>query len=174
MKANEFARPALCRLPVFVLAAALLGNGGGNLFGAADPFAEFVRSTGPRTPQEEAKGFHVPPGFEVQLVAAEPEIGKPMNMAFDEKGRLWVTQSREYPFPVPLDKKGRDTIRILDRFDANGRAQRISTFATNLNIPIGLYPYKGGVIAFNIPYVYYLWDTNGDGHADEQSIVLGR
>src|SRR5438309_1976295 len=51
---------------------------------AADPFAEFIRSTGPRTPQEEAKGFHLPPGFEVQLVASEPEIGKPMNMTFDE------------------------------------------------------------------------------------------
>src|SRR6266853_5573034 len=75
---------------------------------AADPFAEFVRSTGPRTPEEELKGFHVPPGFEVQLVASEPEIGKPMNMAFDEKGRLWITQSREYPFPVPLGQKGRD------------------------------------------------------------------
>src|ERR1044071_2015386 len=88
---------------------------------AADPFAEFVRSTGPRTPQEELKGFHVPPGFEVQLVASEPEIGKPMNMAFDPKGRLWITQSREYPFPVPLDKKGRDAVKVLEKFNPQGR-----------------------------------------------------
>src|SRR3954452_18620169 len=56
---------------------ALLGAGAS--LQAADPFAEFVRSTGPRTPEEELKGFHVPPGFEVQLVAAEPDIGKVMN-----------------------------------------------------------------------------------------------
>src|SRR4051794_26354408 len=68
---------------------------------AKDPFAEFVRSTDALTPDQELKSFHVPPGFEVQLVAAEPDIGKPMNMAFDSRGRLWVTQSREYPFPAP-------------------------------------------------------------------------
>src|SRR5262245_10696463 len=103
--------------------------GGGAALNAADPFAEFVRSTDPRSPEEELKGFHVPPGFEVQLVASEPEIGKPMNMAFDHKGRLWITQSREYPFPVPLDKKGRDTVQVLEKFNAQGRAEKITTFA---------------------------------------------
>src|SRR5712671_948219 len=120
MKANALPRPARCPFPILLLAAALGGNSSGNLFGAADPFAEFVRSAGPRTPQEEVKGFHLPPGFEVQLVASEPDIGKPMNMAFDEKGRLWITQSREYPFPVPLDKKGRDKVMVLDKLDAQG------------------------------------------------------
>src|SRR5437016_5194183 len=87
---------AFLRLFVFFALAAFAG---GASVQAADPFAEFVRSTGPRTPEEELKGFHVPPGFQVQLVASEPEIGKPMNMAFDDQGRLWITQSREYPFP---------------------------------------------------------------------------
>jgi len=141
---------------------------------AADPFAEFIRSTGPRTPQDELKGFHVPPGFEIQLVASEPEIGKPMNMAFDEEGRLWITQSREYPFPVPLGKKGRDTVKILENFNSEGHAEKVTTFAEGLNIPIGLYPYKGGAITFSIPYIRYLQDTNGDGHADTEKIVLGR
>src|SRR4051794_39334275 len=89
--------PFLLWLPLFLALVC-----GARMLYAADPFAEFIRSTEPRTPQEEAKGFHLPPGFEVQLVASEPEIGKPMNMAFDDKGRLWITQSREYPFPVPL------------------------------------------------------------------------
>src|SRR5215813_6433295 len=71
---------------------------------AANPFAENVRPTEPLTPELEQKSFHLPPGFEVQLVAAEPDIAKPMNMAFDATGRLWVTTSREYPFPAPLDK----------------------------------------------------------------------
>src|SRR5437762_8501085 len=115
---------------------------------AANPFADFIRKTEPLTPDQEQRSFHLPPGFEAQLVASEPEIGKPMNMAFDEKGRLWITQSREYPFPVPLGQKGRDQVKILENFNAAGRAEKITTFAEGLNIPIGLYPYKSGAIVF--------------------------
>src|ERR1043165_6585835 len=64
---------------------------------AADPFAENVRTTEPLAPELEQKSFHLPPGFEIQLVAAEPDLRKPMNMAFDAAGRLWITESREYP-----------------------------------------------------------------------------
>src|SRR5213593_3919959 len=135
---------------------------------AADPFADIIRKTGPLTPEQERRSLHLPPGFEIQLVAAEPDIGKPMNMAFDAQGRLWITQSREYPFPAPLDKPGRDMIKVLSGFDANGRARKISTFAEGLNIPIGLYPYKNGVIAFSIPNIYFFQDTDGDGRADKK------
>src|SRR5213082_1712706 len=92
---------------------------------AEDPFADFIRKTGPLTPEEERKALHLPPGFEVQLVASEPEIGKPMNMAFDALGRLWMTQSREYPFAAPVDKPGRDKIMILEDFDAAGHARKV-------------------------------------------------
>src|ERR1044071_9256666 len=57
----------------------LLGSG----LQAADPFAENVRPTEPLTPDQEQKSFHLPPGFEIQWVAAEPDINKPMNLAFD-------------------------------------------------------------------------------------------
>ena len=87
---------------------------------AADPFEDFIRKTEPLTPEQERLSLHVPPGFEVQLVASEPEIGKPINMAFDARGRLWLTQSREYPYAAPLDKPGRDKIKILSNFDENG------------------------------------------------------
>src|SRR5437879_8615644 len=127
---------------------------------AKDPFAEFVRSSDPLTPEQELKSFHLPPGFEVQLVAAEPDIGKPMNMAFDARGRLWITQSREYPFAARLDKPGRDMIKILSDFDKNGRARKVTTFADGLNIPIGLYPHKNGVIGFSIPNIYFFQDTD--------------
>jgi len=170
MKSKFF--PTRATLSIICLGSWLLG-GGVRLHGA-DPFAEFIRSTDPRTPQEEAKGFHLPPGFEAQLVASEPEIGKPMNMAFDEKGRLWITQSREYPFPVPLGQKGRDQVKILENFNAAGRAEKITTFAEGLNIPIGLYPYKSGAIVFSIPYIHYLQDTDGDGRADQDKTILGR
>jgi len=140
---------------------------------AADPFTEYVRSADPLTPDAESKTFHLPDGFQIQLFAAEPEISKPMNMAFDERGRLWITQSREYPFPVPLGKNGRDEIKILEDTDGDGRADRISTFADGLNIPIGLYPYKGGAIAWSIPNIWHLQDTDGDGKADKRDVLFG-
>ena len=68
---------------------------------------ELVAKTPPLSPEKERECFHLPPGFEAQLVAAEPDIQKPMNLAFDAKGRLWVTGSIEYPFPAK--GRGRDT-----------------------------------------------------------------
>jgi putative heme-binding domain-containing protein len=141
---------------------------------ADNPFADVIRKTDPKTPEEERKAFHLPPGFDIELVAAEPQIGKPINMAFDEKGRLWITQSREYPFPAPMDKPGRDKIQVLSDFDKKGHARKVVPFAEGLNIPIGLYPYKDGVIGYSIPYMYFFEDTNHDGRADTKSIVLGR
>ncbi len=137
----------------------------------SDPFAEFIRKTEPLAPLEAQKSFHLPAGFEIQLVASEPEIGKPMNLAFDERGRLWITQSREYPFPVPTNSPGRDEIKILSDFDDAGRARRITTFADGLNIPIGIYPSQRGAIAFSIPYIYRFEDTDGDGRADKRAVL---
>jgi putative heme-binding domain-containing protein len=141
---------------------------------AASVFDDFVRVTEALTPQQQLTNFHLPPGFEMQLVASEPQIGKPMNMAFDAKGRLWITQSREYPFAAPVDKPGRDKIMVLSDFDASGKARKVTTFAEGLNIPIGLLPYKDGVIAFSIPNIYYFQDTNSDGKADTKELILGR
>jgi putative heme-binding domain-containing protein len=139
----------------------------------ADPFKEPVRSTAPLSPQEQQKTFHLPPGFEIQLVASEPGIAKPMNIAFDARGRLWVTETRQYPFPATAPSGGRDSIKILEDADGDGRAEKITTFADGLNIPIGLYPYGDGVIAFSIPQVSYYRDTNGDGRADRVEPLYG-
>src|SRR5437899_7464421 len=86
-----------------------------------DKYAEHIAPTGPRTPQEQQKLFHLPPGFEIQLVAAEPDIKKPINFAFDARGRLWVTQSEEYPYPVKDGQSSRDALKILGDFQADGR-----------------------------------------------------
>ncbi len=68
-----------------------------------DPFASHVRPTDPLSPEEERAGFQLPPGFVAELVAAEDQIAKPMNLAFDDRGRLWVSCSLEYPYAAPLD-----------------------------------------------------------------------
>jgi putative heme-binding domain-containing protein len=155
---------------IFTVATASLLAGAAH---AADPFGEGVRTTEPLTPEEQLKTFKAPEGFEMQLVAAEPDLRKPMNMAFDAKGRLWVTESREYPFPAPPDKPGRDTIRIFEDFDATGRARKITVFAEGLNIPIGIYPYGNGCIAWSIPNIWYFQDTDGDGKADKKDVFMG-
>ena len=76
-----------------------------------DPFAELVRPTEPLTPEQERAAFHLPPGFAIQLVASEPDLRKPMNMQWDALGRLWITESREYPFPVKDGSPGRPYLK---------------------------------------------------------------
>src|SRR3984893_18551644 len=77
---------------------------------ARDDADLLIARTPPHTPQEEQRMFHLPPGFRIELVASEPDIVKPINMKFDSAGRLYVTQSYEYPFPHPEGVAGRDTI----------------------------------------------------------------
>lgn len=135
-------------------------------------FAEHVRQTKALLPEQERNTFVLPEGFEIQLVASEPDIAKPLNMAMDAKGRLWVTSSVEYPYPA-TDHTPRDTIKILEDADGDGRAEKITTFADKLNIPMGLYPYKDGVICFSTPDVLFLRDTDGDGKADVREKLYG-
>jgi hypothetical protein len=63
-----------------------------------------VVETPPLTPAEQQVKFYLPPGFEIQLVAEEPDVHKPMNMKFDAHGSLWVPHSLEYPFPAKSDE----------------------------------------------------------------------
>lgn len=149
---------------------------------STDPFAEGVRPTEPLSAEAQAKTFHLPPGFEIQLFAAEPQINKPINMAFDAKGRLWVTSNFEYPFPVAKEKldpatgrtKGsKDKIVILEDTDGDGRSDKTTTFADELNIPTGVLPYGNGCIAWSIPNLWYLEDTDGDGVCDKRSVLFG-
>ena len=136
--------------------------------------AELVVSAGPKTPQEEQLALRVPAGFEVQLVACEPDVHKPINMAFDDRGRLWVTDTVEYPFPKPEGAPTRDTVKILEDFDEHGRARKITTFADNLNIPIGVLPMgDNAALVYSIPYIWRLTDTTGSGVADKRERFLG-
>lgn len=138
----------------------------------AQNFGEMIRSSEPLTPAEELQTFHLPEGFEVQLFAAEPEIQKPMNLAFDAKGRLWVSGSNDYPFPNQTPT-ATDSIRILEDTDNDGRADKFTTFVEGITIPMGLYPYQDGVIAFSIPNITFYRDTDGDNRCDSQEVLYG-
>ena len=134
------------------------------------PPGDLIAPTGPRTPAEEKQGFHLPPGFDVELVAAEPDIAKPLNLNFDARGRLWVSDTLEYPFAAAPGKKGRDSVKILEDFGPDGKARKITTFADGLNIPIGVLPIDNSAIIYSIPAIWKMTDA-GSGKADERTLL---
>lgn len=136
-------------------------------------FNENIRSTEPRTAEEERLGFKLPPGFEIQLFASEPDIQKPINMNFDAKGRMWVTQSFEYPFPSAAGTKSTDRLTILEDTDHDGKADRFTTVSDTLNIPIGVLPLTGKSLVFSVPYIYTFSDSNQDDKTEMANILLG-
>lgn len=138
-----------------------------------DPFALGVRPTEPVAAESQRQMFSFPDGFQLQLVAAEPQLAKPMNLAFDSRGRIWVSSSEEYPFAAPNGTPAKDTIRILEDTTGDFRADRSTVFADGLNIPIGLLPYGDGVICFSIPNIWFLRDTDGDNRCDEKQVLYG-
>lgn len=139
---------------------------------SGERFNKHIRSTEARSPEDEKSGFKLPPGFEIKLYASEPDIGKPMNIAFDAKGRLWVTQSSEYPFAASPGE-GSDHITILEDMDNDGKADHFTHFSDTLNIPIGILPVHKGAVAYSIPYVYGFTDEDDDGKADSKKNLIG-
>ncbi len=138
-----------------------------------DARAQHVAPTEALTPAEELTKLKVPPGFELQLFASEPAIHKPMNMTFDARGRLWITDTVEYPFPVKPGVRGRDTVKVLVDTDHDGAADQVTTFVDGLNIPLGVHPIDGGVLVFSIPMIWRCLDTDGDGKADKREEFFG-
>ncbi|MBA4188212.1 MAG: hypothetical protein C0467_09375 [Planctomycetaceae bacterium] len=136
--------------------------------------ADLVAPTDALSPADERKAFTLPPGFDAQLVSSEPDIQKPMQMAWDAKGRLWVTTSYHYPFAAPLGK-GTDKLFVLSDFDtATGKAKKVETFASDLNIPIGVLPLPDGksVIVSSVGEIRKYTDADGDGKADKSEVLF--
>jgi putative heme-binding domain-containing protein len=113
----------------------------------------------PYSPQEAMQRMTVPDGFTVELVASEPDIVNPIAMAFDDRGRIWVTESLEYPRKSA--GPGRDRIKILEDTDRDGRADKVTIFADNLNIPTGVAPGYGGVWVLNAPDLLFMKEKDG-------------
>ena len=111
------------------------------------------------------------PEFSVELFASEPDIVRPIAFQFDERGRLWLLETVDYP-NEPLDgSPGDDRIRILEDTNGDGRADKFTVFADNLNIPTSLVFANDGVIVSQAPHMLFLKDTNGDGKADVRKIL---
>jgi putative heme-binding domain-containing protein len=123
-----------------------------------------------KTPAEAARAMTVPPGFTVEVVASEPNLVNPVAMTFDEKGRVWVTESLEYPRKSA--GPGRDRIKILEDTDGDGTMDKFTVFAEGLNIPSGIAVGSGGVWVANAPDILFLKDTDGDGKADTREVVV--
>ncbi len=116
----------------------------------------------------------VPAGFRVELFAEEPQIVNPIAMAWDERGRLWVVESIEYPYPGEFwpDGGGKDRIVILEDTDGDGRADKETEFAGGLNIPTALTFVDDGVIVQQAPQTLFLKDTDGDDKADVRKALF--
>ena len=114
----------------------------------------------------------VAPDLRFELFASEPNIGKPIAFAWDERGRCWVAETRDYPHNVQPDGRGNDRITICEDTDGDGKADKFTVFADKLNIPTSLVFANGGVIVAQSPRFLFLKDTNGDDQADERRELM--
>ena len=126
----------------------------------------------PLPPEESMRQAVVEPGFRLELFASEPDIVNPIDMAWDEQGRLWIAETIDYPNEFQSDRRGNDRIQILEDTDADGRADTFTIFADSLNIPTSLTLSNGGVIVAQAPDMLFLKDTNGDGRADHEEVLF--
>lgn len=127
----------------------------------------------PLSPKESLKHVVLPVGFRVELFASEPDLGgKPIAMTWDERGRLWVAETYDYPNELQPPGKGRDRIRICEDTDGDWKADKFTVFAEGLSIPTSIMFHKGGVIVHDGTQTLYLKDTNGDDRADQRRVLF--
>src|SRR5947209_14199650 len=112
------------------------------------------RPPGPAlSPQEAIAAMQVPEGFSVELVASEPDLVNPVAMTFDEQGRIWVTESLEYPRKSA--GPGKDRVKVLEDTDGDGKVDKVTIFTGGLNIPSGIAVGHGGVWVANSPDILF-------------------
>jgi putative membrane-bound dehydrogenase-like protein len=120
----------------------------------------------PVTPRESLEHLVVEPGLRVELVAHEPQILSPVEARFDELGRLWVVEMRDYPVGPKPGEAPMSRISVLEDRDADGLFETSVVFAENLLFATGVQPWKGGVFVTMAGEVAYMKDADGDGRAD--------
>jgi mono/diheme cytochrome c family protein/glucose/arabinose dehydrogenase len=124
---------------------------------------------------EALNAIKVAPGYKIELFASEeefPNLAKPVQMTFDNKGRLWVVCMPSYPHYKPGDPKPNDKIIILEDTNQDGKADKETIFAEGLHVPVGMEITEFGVFVSQGTNLVLLKDTNGDDHADTKEVIL--
>jgi putative membrane-bound dehydrogenase-like protein len=135
-----------------------------------DPAPKFQE---PLSPEESAKLIQVPSGFDLELFASEPDVVNPIAMNWDERGRLWIIETVDYPNTVrDQEGIGDDRIKICEDTDGDGKADKFTVFADSLNIPTGFAFVNGGIMVSQAPTFLFLKDTDGDDRADIRQTVI--
>ncbi len=125
----------------------------------------------PLNPADSMALSMVPEGFALQFFVGEPDIVNPVAFTWDERGRLFVVESVDYPHDLREDGKGNDRITLCEDTDGDGRADKCSVFADGLSIPTGIVAVNGGFVVAQAPHFLFLKDTDGDGKADVREII---
>lgn len=119
--------------------------------------------------------FTLPEGYKIDLFASEsefPDLKNPVQMSFDNKGRMWVSTLPSYPHYKPGDERPNDKILIFEDTDGDGRADKQTVFADGLHLPIGFELAPEGVYVSQEPNLVLLVDDDGDDQADRQELLL--
>jgi putative membrane-bound dehydrogenase-like protein len=163
-------------IAVASLTAALLAAPGGDL-AKQQPTYKLKGPIPPApilTPEQELKTFKLPPGFQIELVAAEPMVEEPIALTFDPEGRIYVVELRAYMPDMEgtgeLDPIGR--IKLLESTRRDGHYNKATVFLDKLVIPRAVGLAGDGVLVAEPPNVWFCRDTNGDGVADEKTAVF--
>jgi putative membrane-bound dehydrogenase-like protein len=135
----------------------------------------FSKMQVPLPPEESIKHLVVPKGFHAELFVSEKELGggKPICMNWDERGRLWVALTYDYPNNLQLAGQGHDRIVICEDTDGDGKADKVTVFADKLSIPTSIMFARGGAVVFDAKQTVFLKDTKGDGKADVRQVLFG-
>lgn len=125
--------------------------------------------------QDALDKFKLAPGFKIELFASEqmfPDLANPVQMAFDNKGRLWVSTMPSYPHYRPGDPRPNDKLIILEDTDGDGKADKQTVFADGLHLPLGFEFAPEGVYLSQGTNFLLLQDTDGDDRVDKKEILL--
>ncbi len=125
--------------------------------------------------QDALDQLHVAPGYKIEMFASEEEfadLANPVQLSFDNKGRLWVATMPSYPHYKPGDEKPNDKLIILEDTDNDGKADKQTTFADHLHLPVGFELAPEGVYVSQGTNLKLFTDTDGDDKADTVQILL--
>ena len=123
------------------------------------------------SPEASMKAMQIQGDFHVELFASEPQVMSPVDMAFDENGKVYVAEMLDYPDDPPPGKPVRSRIRLLEDTDHDGKYDRATIFADHVLAVSGIMSWKHGLIVTSAPDILFMEDTNGDGKADVRKVL---